>query len=188
MGTNDIALGRLAGIGPSRADRARIEEINRGIDATMREVIRGAKYNPNALDGGVGKVTPVGAVVAKVVGERWIEPAPLETPGGATSQRLIEGMVDAMQPHGAESPLREVRERRSPAAEAALAKAIAEARAMLKAAEPTAATAEPEPVEAEAEAAPEPVLVVAEPVPEPPAVVARAPVAGGGVLTRRKLT
>jgi hypothetical protein len=50
MGTEDAALSRLATIGPSPAERARNDEIQAGIDATMRDVIRDAKYNPNALD------------------------------------------------------------------------------------------------------------------------------------------
>ena len=65
MGTEDVAFSRLATIGPSPAERERLAEINRGIDATMREVIAGAKYNPNALDAPMVKVTPVGAPVVK---------------------------------------------------------------------------------------------------------------------------
>lgn len=65
MGTEDVAFSRLATIGPSPAERARNDEIQRGIDATMREVIAGAKYNPNALDMPMTKVTPVGAPIVK---------------------------------------------------------------------------------------------------------------------------
>jgi hypothetical protein len=65
MGTEDVAFSRLATIGPSPGERARNDEIQAGIDATMREVIAGAKYNPNALDAPMVKVTPVGAPVVK---------------------------------------------------------------------------------------------------------------------------
>jgi hypothetical protein len=47
MRSEDVAFARLAAIGPSPAERALNDEIQRGIDATMREVIRGAKYNPS---------------------------------------------------------------------------------------------------------------------------------------------
>jgi hypothetical protein len=73
MGTEDAAFSRLATIGPSPAERARNDEIQKGIDATMREVIADAKYNPHALDGPMVKVTPVGAPVVK------------DLPGGPTA-------------------------------------------------------------------------------------------------------
>jgi hypothetical protein len=62
MKSEDVAFARLAAIGPSAAEKARDDEVQRGIDATMREVIRGAKYNPNALDAPMVKVVPQGAV------------------------------------------------------------------------------------------------------------------------------
>ena len=68
MGTEDVAFSRLATIGPSPAERARNDEIQAGIDATMRDVIRDAKYNPNALDAPMVTVTPAGAAPAKVPG------------------------------------------------------------------------------------------------------------------------
>jgi hypothetical protein len=78
MGTEDVAFSRLATIGPSPAERARNDEIQAGIDATMREVIAGAKYNPNALDAPMVKVTPVGAPVVKDLpgGPRGRRPSP----------------------------------------------------------------------------------------------------------------
>jgi hypothetical protein len=77
MKSEDIAFARLAAIGPSAAEKARLEEINKGIDFTMRQVIRDAKYNPNALDAPMTKVVPQGA--AKVA-----EPRPSLLPGVPT--------------------------------------------------------------------------------------------------------
>lgn len=65
MRSEDVAFSRLAAIGPSPAEKARLEEINKGIDFTMAQVIRDAKYNPNALDAPMVKVTPAGAPVVK---------------------------------------------------------------------------------------------------------------------------
>jgi hypothetical protein len=180
VGTNDAALARLATIGQSPAEKARLEEINRGIDATMRAVIHDAKYNPNALDSPVSKVTPVGAVVAKAVGERWVDPAPLEVPGGATSQRLIEQMCDAMLGPGAPA----ARERRGSVPEAVLARAVAAARAELAKPEPAAPeAAEAAPISAEPVAAPVPVVAeVASAV-----LVAAVAAPKAGTITRRKL-
>jgi hypothetical protein len=45
-----------------------LRRINAGIDATMRDVIRDAKYNPNALDMPMVKVVPQGAAPAKEPG------------------------------------------------------------------------------------------------------------------------
>jgi hypothetical protein len=101
--TTDVALERLSTIGPSAAERARNAEIQPGIDATMREVIRDAKYNPNALDAPINKVVPQGAVPVHTPGERWVGPQPLASPPG---QDIIEKMVDAALPHGPASPLR----------------------------------------------------------------------------------
>jgi hypothetical protein len=68
MKSEDVAFSRLATIGPSPAERARNDEIQKGIDATMREVIADAKYNPSALDGPISKVVPAGAAPAKEPG------------------------------------------------------------------------------------------------------------------------
>jgi hypothetical protein len=68
MRSEDVAFARLAAIGPSAAEKTRLEEINKGIDATMRDVIRD-RYNPNALDAPMVTVTPQGAAPAKVPGE-----------------------------------------------------------------------------------------------------------------------
>jgi hypothetical protein len=78
MRSEDIAFARLAAIRPSAAEKARLEEINKGIDFTMAQVIRDAKYNPNALDAPMVKVVPQGA--AKVVED----PRPSLLPGVAT--------------------------------------------------------------------------------------------------------
>jgi hypothetical protein len=53
--------------------------IQAGIDATMRDVIRDAKYNPNALDGPISKVVPAGAPVVRDLPEPLLPGAP--TPG-----------------------------------------------------------------------------------------------------------
>jgi hypothetical protein len=68
MRSEDVAFARLAAIGPSAAEKARIDEINKSIDITMRQVIRDAKYNPNALDAPMTKVVPQGAAPAKEPG------------------------------------------------------------------------------------------------------------------------
>jgi hypothetical protein len=65
MKSEDVAFARLAAIRPSAAEKARLEEINKGIDFTMAQVIRDAKYNPNALDAPMTKVVPQGAAPAK---------------------------------------------------------------------------------------------------------------------------
>jgi hypothetical protein len=62
MKSEDVAFARLAAIGPSAAEKARLDEINKSIDITMAQVIRDAKYNPNALDAPMTKVVPQGAV------------------------------------------------------------------------------------------------------------------------------
>jgi hypothetical protein len=84
MNSEDVAFARLAAIGPSPAEKARLAEINRGIDQTMREVIADRKYDPYELDkrpDGSHRppelVTPVGAPVVKdlpsgpTVSEPW---------------------------------------------------------------------------------------------------------------------
>jgi hypothetical protein len=103
--TTDVALERLSTIGPSAAERARNAEIQRGIDATMREVIREAKYNPNALDAPINKVVPQGAVPAHTPGERWVDPRPLATPEDRTTDEHIRRLADHFGPHGSQSPL-----------------------------------------------------------------------------------
>jgi hypothetical protein len=73
MRSEDVAFARLAAIGPSAAEKARIDEINKSIDITMRQVIRDAKYNPNALDAPMTKVVPQGAAPVSIKG-RWKRP------------------------------------------------------------------------------------------------------------------
>jgi hypothetical protein len=68
MRSEDVAFSRLAAIGPSPAEKARLAEINKGIDFTMAQVIRDSHYDPrHALDK-PEKVTPVGAVPAREPG------------------------------------------------------------------------------------------------------------------------
>jgi hypothetical protein len=168
MSTEERAFANLANIGPSAAEKAKHAEVQRAIARTMREVVaRDSHHDPHNI-GPMDKVTPVGAVVAKAVGERWVDPLPLVTPESRSTDAHVQRIADALAPHGAGNPL--ARERRGPAAEAALAKAVT----LAKLAEPEAAPAPP---------APEPVL--AAPEPEPVAVVARA--AAPGTLTRRRL-
>jgi hypothetical protein len=77
MRSEDVAFARLAAIRPSAAEKARLEEINKGIDFTMAQVIRDAKYNPNALDAPMTKVVPQGAAIAE-------DPRPSLLPGVPT--------------------------------------------------------------------------------------------------------
>jgi hypothetical protein len=84
MGTADrgyVAIGRAAARQPTE------EEIQRGIDATMREVIR-SPFNPNALRApdnvkvaNAGEVTTAGEPKR---GSGWQEPAKLESPRAAS--------------------------------------------------------------------------------------------------------
>jgi F420-dependent methylenetetrahydromethanopterin dehydrogenase len=82
MKSEDVAFARLAAIGMSPAEKARLDEINKSIDITMAQVIRDAKYNPNALDAPMTKVTPVGAPVVK-------EPGVPLLPGVAASRPIL---------------------------------------------------------------------------------------------------
>ena len=71
-----------------------------GIDATMREVIGAANYNPNHFEP-PSKVTVAGAVPVVEAGSPrrngWAEPAPLRPPPG---QEIIERLVNAAFPPG----------------------------------------------------------------------------------------
>jgi hypothetical protein len=140
----------------------------------MKQVIRDAKYCPQALDSPISRVTPQGAVpVAKPAGERWVEAQALRTPETASTDAAIRRLVDHSLPHQPGNP-----EYRGAVAEATYARAVAEAKAAAPEAAPI--SAEPEPVTQ----APAPVQAAT--VPEPAAVVAHAAVAGG-TLTRRRL-
>jgi hypothetical protein len=57
-----------------------LRRINAGIDATMRDVIRDAKYNPNALDAPMTKVVPQGAAPVKEPGVPLLPGAPTPRP------------------------------------------------------------------------------------------------------------
>jgi hypothetical protein len=80
MKSEDVAFARLAAIRPSAAEKARLEEINKGIDFTMAQVIRDAKYNPNALDAPMTKVVPAGAAPAKEPGVPLLPGVPTPRP------------------------------------------------------------------------------------------------------------
>jgi hypothetical protein len=98
--TEALALSRLsfALAKPSEGEAEYNARIQAGIDATMREVIKTASYNPNALSPPV-KTTPLGAVPAVEPRSRngWADEVPLRSPPG---QGVIERMVDAALPHG----------------------------------------------------------------------------------------
>jgi hypothetical protein len=81
MKSEDVAFARLAAIGPSAAEKARNDEVQKSIDFTMAQVIRDAKYNPNALDAPMTKVVPQGAPVVK-------EPGVPLLPGVAASKPI----------------------------------------------------------------------------------------------------
>jgi hypothetical protein len=111
MKSEDVAFSRLAAIGPSAAEKARLAEINRGIDATMRETIRESGYNPNQLRPNLA-VTPAGAGKDHVPGTweppapGWSEPQPMVTPESRATDEAVRRLADHFAPHGAESPLR----------------------------------------------------------------------------------
>jgi hypothetical protein len=67
MSTTERAFANLANIGPSAAEQARIDEVNRTIARTMAEVVATRSYNPNQLTPNF-TVTPSGAGEAKVPG------------------------------------------------------------------------------------------------------------------------
>jgi hypothetical protein len=76
--TTDVALERLAGLGPSAGELAKAREVQRGIERAMVDVVRQAAYDPHAFDTSPQrKVTVVGAPVVKdlgagpVVSEPW---------------------------------------------------------------------------------------------------------------------
>ena len=152
------------------------ERIEREIAATMADVVSDAwhRTSPVSYPGGFGPPPKRDEVAVPAApeprGTGWREAPPLDVPGGATTQALIEQMVNAFQPHQPGNP-----EYRGAAAQSRLAKAVAAARATPKAPAPEASAA-PEPSPAAPEAVP---VVVVEPV-----VVAAS---GGATVTRRRL-
>jgi hypothetical protein len=114
MRSEDVAFARLAAIGPSPAEKARLAEINRGIDASMAETIRESGYNPNQLSRNFA-VTPSGAGKDHVPGTweppagppaGWSEPTPMVTPESRSTDEAIKRLADHFAPHAPESPLR----------------------------------------------------------------------------------
>ena len=112
MSTTERAFANLANItGVPDAEKARIAEINRGIDFTMRQTIRESGYNPNQLNPNMA-VTPAGAGKVHVPGEweppapGWSEPQPLVTPQSHATDEHIRRLADHFAPHGEASPLR----------------------------------------------------------------------------------
>ena len=106
--SNDEIRGAEAGmvaVGRAAARPLTEAEIQRGIDATMREVVgRDARHNPNRLNPpATVKVANAPEVVTAGEGRGWVEPKPLAAPPG---QDAIERLVNAALPHGAASPLR----------------------------------------------------------------------------------
>jgi hypothetical protein len=113
MSTTEKAFANLANItGQPASEKARLAEINRGIDASMAETIWESGYNPNQL-GRNFAVTPSGAGKDHVPGTweppatpGWSEPQPLTTPEGNATDEHIRRLADHFQPHGSASPLR----------------------------------------------------------------------------------
>jgi hypothetical protein len=111
----EIALSRLAQIGPSEAERMRLTEINRGIDATMRDVVadqlKGRAYDPwrgatSTIRDPATKITPAGAAPVRTPGERWVEPRPMASPEARATDEHIRRIADHFAPHAVASPLR----------------------------------------------------------------------------------
>jgi hypothetical protein len=78
------------------------DRIEAEINAAMVGVVEDGR-KPNPITGGprLPTVTPAGAARAyngPTTG--WVDPGPLEVPGGNTAQRAIEAMCDAALPHG----------------------------------------------------------------------------------------
>lgn len=102
MSTVEIGLARMAFGLAQRSDGEALdnEQTQVGIDATMREVIGAASYNPNHFEP-PSKVTVAGAVPVVEAGSPrrngWAEPAPLRPPPG---QEIIERLVNAAFPPG----------------------------------------------------------------------------------------
>jgi hypothetical protein len=157
---------------------AQRERIEREINGVMADVIADARRSsPTSYPGFLPPPKENVArspVAVRGGGTGWEAARPLEVPGGARTQAVIEAMTHAFEPHGPANP-----EYRGPAAQSALAKAVAAARA----AEPKAAQAAPVSVASE----------VAEAVPEaaakPEVAAANAPEAKvvAGTVTRRRL-
>jgi hypothetical protein len=114
MSTTERAFANLANIGPSAAEQARIDEINRTIARTMAEVVATRSYNPNQLTPNF-TVTPSGAGKDHVPGTwdgpsaatpGWSEPQPLTTPRARATDEHVRRIADHFAPHAPASPLR----------------------------------------------------------------------------------
>jgi hypothetical protein len=89
--TTELAMGR-AGMS-AEAMRPMVAVVN---DATMRDIAR---------RGGIAPLKALGAEPpARQRGSGWQNPSPLDVPGGARSQDLIERGVNAALPHGPGNP------------------------------------------------------------------------------------
>ena len=110
MSTTERAFANLANItGQPAAAKARIDEVQRGIDFTMRQTIAD-RYNPRELTPNMA-VTPAGAGKVHVPGEweppaGWSEPTPMVTPESHSTDEAVRRLADHFAPHGPESPLR----------------------------------------------------------------------------------
>jgi hypothetical protein len=106
MSTEEVAFSRMGGSlpealpadGPSGEHRRRLLA---EIDRTMQTIIR--RSNP-VIGGGMPPlptVVPAGAAPA-ISGPTsgWRDSAPLEVPGGNSTQRIIEAMANSFLPHG----------------------------------------------------------------------------------------
>jgi hypothetical protein len=73
MKSEDVAFARLAAIGPSPAEKARNDEVQRSISDCMKDVVadqlKGRAYDPWRNSSGGPKAHPAGAAPAKVPGE-----------------------------------------------------------------------------------------------------------------------
>jgi hypothetical protein len=188
MSTEDLAFAMLGQIGATDQLVERLRQ-QRELREAMRGVVADARRSAPLSYPGGGRPPKRDEVAApqppQPAGTGWREARPLEPPGGATTQRYIEPMTHAMQPHQPGNP-----EYRGPRAETALAKAVATARATPKASE-----AAPTEVAPPAQSAPQSAPPAAPAIATPAAPTAEAPtavaepkaVAQPAGVTRRRL-
>jgi hypothetical protein len=87
------------------------ERLDREINEAMKGVIADARRS-NPVTGGEPLPTVVPAGAGRVAsgpemrGTGWHDPGPLQVPGGATAQAVIQAMTEVALPHGQGNPAR----------------------------------------------------------------------------------
>lgn len=67
----------------------------------VRGIVRDQRRNPQERAGAIPDKPPMaGPTVVSAKGNGWRDQTPIEMPGGATTQSLIEEMCDSALPHG----------------------------------------------------------------------------------------